>query len=262
MDLQGHHRADQPLPPLGRRRHPGRRHVEDGERAGARHQAVLQNRPRCRPAHRRSEPMPAERPSPHPSSRKTSRRSLDRYLIWGSLMVEQSSSFIVYRTREPQLRKDADARASDGVPADRNEALRDQLLRMPRQARDRWERSGARRQGVPQIDARRRDARAEYAGGVPGSAGMPSMEPRARRHARRAGGSPRSASLLPLPWTGPRERSHLAQRPSLIRSRAPARWCSLANVAPALPLHSLCTSLSGDSSRPARDLTAWKEHFP
>ena len=52
--------------------------------------------------------MPAERPSPPPFESEDLERSLDRYLMWGLVfMVVLIAGFIVYRTREPQLRKDA-----------------------------------------------------------------------------------------------------------------------------------------------------------
>jgi mono/diheme cytochrome c family protein len=54
--------------------------------------------------------MPAERPSPPPFEPPDLERSLDRYLMWGLVfMVVLIAGFIVYRAREPQLRKDAAA---------------------------------------------------------------------------------------------------------------------------------------------------------
>ena len=54
--------------------------------------------------------MPAERPSPPPFESEDLERSLDRYLMWGLVfMVVLIAGFIVYRAREPQLRKDSAA---------------------------------------------------------------------------------------------------------------------------------------------------------
>ncbi len=54
--------------------------------------------------------MPAERPSPPPFEPADLERSLNRYLMWGLVfMVVLIVGFIVYRGREPQLRRDAAA---------------------------------------------------------------------------------------------------------------------------------------------------------
>jgi mono/diheme cytochrome c family protein len=52
--------------------------------------------------------MPRERPQPPPFEPAWLERSLDRYLAWGLVfMLVLVAGFVVYRVREPDLRKEA-----------------------------------------------------------------------------------------------------------------------------------------------------------
>ena len=52
--------------------------------------------------------MPRERPEPPPFEPEWLERSLNRYMVWGLIfMVLLLAGFVVYRVREPGLRKDA-----------------------------------------------------------------------------------------------------------------------------------------------------------
>ena len=73
--------------------------------------------------------MPRERSTPPPFEPEALDRSLDRYLVAGLLfMAVLIAGFVIYRIREPSLRRDAAA----FVPHHRQPTLRHQLRVLPR----------------------------------------------------------------------------------------------------------------------------------